>query len=102
MTVVLVNLGEYPGLILTLLCVFSDSNFSCGAHRVDSGVSVTGVSALVWRLHVVQDQAAVRGQQDFTTVWTHRDTVSVGREERAEIQFKADELGAPCFTPDGW
>lgn len=38
-----------------LLRVFSDPHFSRGAHRVDAGVSVTGVGALIRRLYVIQD-----------------------------------------------
>lgn len=53
-----------------------DPDVSRGAHRVDAGVSVTGVRALVLRLDVIQDQAAVRRRLDVTTVRTHRYAVS--------------------------
>lgn len=75
-------------ICLTLLCVFRDSNFSRGAHRVDASVSVAGVSALIWGLHVVQDQAAVRRRQDVPTVGTHRYTISVVKEELRPISFE--------------
>lgn len=45
--------------VLTLLSVLNDLHFSRGAHRVDAGVGVTGVGALVQRLHVFEDEAAV-------------------------------------------
>lgn len=75
----------------TLLRVFSDSHFGRGTHGVDASVSVTGVGALIRRLHTVQDQAAVRRHQDVTTVRTHRDAVSVATEGRVKI--KVDESG---------
>lgn len=59
----------------TLLRIFGDPDFGRGAHRVDASVGVAGVGALVRRLHVVQDQAAVRRRLDVATVGTHGDAV---------------------------
>lgn len=75
-------------IILTLLRVFSDPNFSRGAHRIDASVSVTGVGAFIWRLYVIQDQAAIGWQQDVTPVWTHRHTISKGEEDKDKSQLR--------------
>jgi len=66
---------------LTWSGVSDDSDFGRGAHGVDAGVSVAGVRALVGRLDVVQDQAAVGGRLDVSTVRTHRHAVPAVEDE---------------------
>lgn len=79
--------------ILTSLWVFGDSNFSCGTHRVDPSVSITGVCPLVWRLHVVQDQTAVSRGEDVTSIRTHRDAVSARNGGRQKVRYVSYTLG---------
>lgn len=67
---------------LTRWRVFGDSHVRRGAHRIDAGVGVAGVRAPVRKLHVVQDQAAVRRDQDPLPVRTHRNAVPSRRTER--------------------
>lgn len=72
---------------LTLLCVFNDSDFSCGAHWIDAGVSIAGVASLIRGLHVVEDQAAVGRNQDVTPIRTHRNTIPVKQITTKMLMF---------------
>lgn len=76
------------GARLTLLHIFGDSDFGRGAHRVDASVGVTGVGPLVRRLHVVQDQAAVRRRLDVATVGTHGDAVPATEQWEVSLENK--------------
>lgn len=73
--------------ILTLLCFFNDPHFSCGTHRVDAGISIAGVGALIRRLYIIKDQAAVRWCEDAAPIWTHRYAISVFKEKQQERLF---------------
>lgn len=74
----------------TLLHIFGDSDFGRGAHRVDASVGVAGVGPLIRRLHVVQDQAAVRRCLDVATVGTHGDAVPATEQWEVSLENKKD------------